>query len=364
VKKSEVRVGSAQPKSQVIDYRLTAAEVLAQVDKSLEALVRIVQKAGDAGCDVLALPEDTLGLVRWEAGNPSRLEEVLPEAVERMLSRLGQAAAARRMYLLCCSDLVEKDGALYNTAFLLGRDGKEIGRYHKVNMPIHELNKRRGHGFPVFKTPDLGDVGLLICYDMVFPEAARCLALGGADIIFHLTLGGAAFGDDDISRVAFRTRAAENFVYVVVSQRGNGSMIISPRGKVVAEGERADDIVIADINPFGGRHGGDSMNWQEDMRSRLFRERHPAAFSLLTHPDPPVLSKIPATMEIEEAVRISQGALTKGEENFAEADKLVREGRDAEAIRAFEKLRSDYPYTWIDRVARERLEKLKGAEKE
>ena len=53
---------------------------------------------------------------------------------------------------------LEPDGALRNTAFLLGRDGQEIGRYHKVNMPIHELNKQRGDHFPVFQTPDLGGV--------------------------------------------------------------------------------------------------------------------------------------------------------------------------------------------------------------
>jgi hypothetical protein len=60
VKESKVRIGSAQPKSPVIDYRLTVPEVLAQVDKSLEALTQIIHKAGDAGCDMLALPDDYL----------------------------------------------------------------------------------------------------------------------------------------------------------------------------------------------------------------------------------------------------------------------------------------------------------------
>src|SRR5262249_44383894 len=146
------------------------------------------------------------------------------EAVRRMLDRLGRAAAAHRMYMICCNDTAESDGAICNTAFFLGRDGKEIGRYQKVNMPIHELDKRRGSGFPVYQTPDLGGVGMLICYDMTFPEAARCLALGGADIIFNSTLGGAAVGDADVNRAAFRTRAVENFVYLVVAKRGGGSM--------------------------------------------------------------------------------------------------------------------------------------------
>jgi predicted amidohydrolase len=360
--KNSVRIGTAQPRRRLIDHRVKSpAKVLAQVDRSLKELEALVDKAGTAGCDALALPEDTLGLGTWEAGNPSLLKEVLPAAVKRMLDRLGRAAAAHRMYLVCCNDTVE-EGAVRNTAFLLGRDGKEIGRYHKVNMPIHELDKKRGDHFPVFHTPDLGDVGMLICYDMVFPEAARCLALGGADIIFHPTLGGAAIGDGDISRAAFRTRAVENYVYVVVSQRGSGSMIISPKGKVLVEGKAPDDIAIADIDPSGGREGGDAFNHQRDMRARLFRERSPAAFGILTDPNPPVLKKVPETVSIPDAVRIARGALTVGEGEFQQADALLHAGKTEEAVRAFEALIAKYPATWIDRVARERLARVKKEE--
>jgi predicted amidohydrolase len=357
-KKRTARVGAAQPRSRLIDYRLEPAAAMAQVERSLDELERLVHQAGAAGCDVLALPEDTLGLGRWEAGNPSLLAELLPGAVERMLERLGRAAASHRMYLVCSNDTLDDEGALRNTAFLLGRDGKEIGRYDKVNMPIHELTKRRGGGFPVFRTPDIGDVGMLICYDMVFPEAARCLALGGADIIFHPTLGGAAIGPGDISRAAFRTRAVENFVYVVVAQRGSGSMIISPKGEVLVEAEGADSIAIADIEPAGGREGGDAFNSQADMRARLFRERSPEAFGIITAPHPPVLDKAPETMTVAEAARIANGALTAGEEEFRQAETLLGAGKQAEAARAFEALSARYPRTWIDRVSRERLARL------
>jgi hypothetical protein len=245
-----------------------------------------------------------------------------------------------------------------NTAFLLGRDGREIGRYDKVNMPIHELDKKRGETFPVFHTPDLGDVGMLICYDMVFPEAARCLALQGADIIFHPTLGGAAIGDGEISRAAFRTRAVENFAYIAVSQRGAGSMVISPTGDVVAEGQQADGIAIADIDPRGGRAGGDAFNHQRDMRARLFRERSPAAFSILTDPHPPVLEKVPQAISIADAARIANAALTAGGDEFRRAEQLLRDGKTEAAVHAFNSLIEKYPTTWIDRVARERLKSV------
>ena len=204
-----------------------------------------------------------------------------------MIERLGSAARRHKMYLVVCSDFTESDGATYNTAFLLGRDGKEIGRYHKVCPTWAEAGARqRGNSFPVFPTPDLGTAGMLICYDLVVPETARCLALQGADIIFFPTMGGAAIGDDDIGVQALRVRAAENFIWLVVAQRGSGAMIISPQGKIVAQAEGPDGLAIADIDPRGQREGGDALNWQRDMRARLFRERNPEAFRILTDTQP------------------------------------------------------------------------------
>ena len=218
----------------MIDWRVKEpAEVLAAVAENLAALEQIVHTAGERKCDVLAFREDTLGLLNWCGMNEHIANQVVPEAVSRTVARLGRAAASHQMYLVVCSDFVESDGATYNTAFLLGRDVKEIGRYHKTCPTWSESGTRkRGETLPVFPTPDLGTVGMLICYDLVFPETARCLALSGADMIFFPTMGGAAVGDD-------------------------------------------------------------AMDHQRDMRARLFRERNPAAFGILTDPSPPVLEKVP-----------------------------------------------------------------------
>jgi predicted amidohydrolase len=290
------------------------------------------------------------------------MKEVLRKAVPAMLRRLGQAAASHRMYLVCSNDMIEEDGSYRNAAFFLGRDGNEIGRYFKVQPTIMESSRKSGDRFPVFETPDLGGVGMLICYDMVMPESARSLALGGADVIIVPTLGGAAMGDAEISRQAFRVRAVDNFVYLVVAQRGGGAIIVSPKGKILAEGNEPGDIVTADIDPFGGRDAGDALNSQDDMRARLFRERNPAAYSILTDPNPPVLNKVPATISAGEAVRIASQTLTVGNERFKDAEALMKAGRTAEAIAAFEQLRAEFPRTWIDRVARERLAKMRGSE--
>ena len=61
-------------------------------------------------------------------------------------------------------------------------------------------------------------------------------------------------------------------------------------------------MAVADVDPRGGREGGDAMNHQRDMRARLFRERNPAAFGILTDPNPPALKKVPIDITSEEAL--------------------------------------------------------------
>ena len=355
-----VRVAAVQTKPRLIDWRLRdPQQVLAAVDDNLVALEAIIDKAGELECDVLAFPEDTLGLLNWFGMNEQDAKAVLPVAVARMIERLGRAAASHDMYVVACSDFTESDGATYNTAFFLNREGKEIGRYHKTCPTWSESGSRqRGDSLPVFPTPDLGTVGMLICYDLVFPETARCLALAGADIVFFPTMGGAAVGDGDIGTQALRVRAAENHIYLVVAFRGSGSMIISPRGKILASAEGPDGIVFADINPREGRQGGDAMNHQRDMRARLFRERNPAAFGMLTESNPPILDKLPIEVSAKEAGRIAAEVLTIGEEEYRQAEALVRAGNTADAITAFAQLRSKYRGSWIDRIAAERLKTL------
>jgi len=147
---STVRVGAAQPRSRLIDWRMTPDQALAAVDRTIEEFTEMVDRAGAAGCDLIVFPEDTLGLLHWEMGNGEKLGKVLPIAVTRMLKRLGAAARRNQLYLSCCSDTWEPDGTFRNTAFLLDRQGKEIGRYHKVHPAIHESDRTPGNSFPVF----------------------------------------------------------------------------------------------------------------------------------------------------------------------------------------------------------------------
>jgi len=100
------------------------------------------------------------------------------------------------------------------------------------------------------------------------------------------------------------------------------------------------------------------MNHQVDMRARLFRERNPAAYDILTNPMPPVLAKVPLDISVEEAADIGARMLTIGEDEFKAAEALARSGKKDQAISAFQKLRTSYRGSWIDRVSAERLKTL------
>jgi len=357
------RVAAIQAKRRLISHKITtAAEALDEVQESLDILVPLAKKAAGMGCDIVAFPEDTLGTIAWEAGHPEELAEFLPVSVEAMLTRFGEVAAKHGMYIICGSDTFE-DGLVYCSAILIGRDGKEIGRFHKVHPPILEASTP-GDGFPVFEAPGIGTVGMCICYDITMPETTRALALAGADIVFHITMGGASMAGPEASLACFRARAAENFIYLVSAFRSGGSLIISPKGEILAQGGgESDAIVTADVDLAAGRAAGDAHGGiTTDFRARLFRERNPRAYGSLMDETPPILEKLKEVRvpTREEAQALFADALTTGGEAFYEADRLLSEGKTEEAKKRFEELAEHFGTAWIGRASRERLKRMAG----
>src|SRR5262245_61504231 len=118
---------------------------------------------------------------------------------------------ARKNDLHVVLSLYERDRkAVYNTAILLGADGKLIGKYRKVCLPHSEIESgvAPGNDYPVFDTK-FGKVGMMVCYDGFFPEVARELTNRGAEVIAWPVWG--------CNPLLARARACENHVYVVSS---------------------------------------------------------------------------------------------------------------------------------------------------
>ena len=173
------------------------------------------------------------------SGGPDQQAEPIPGPTTERL-----AGQARRYRSWIAFSIVERAGPdLFNTAVLLDREGRVAGTYRKVQLPFEEvsLGIAPGGGFPVFAT-DFGTVGMLICHDASFSEAARELALKGAEVILMPIWGG--------RETLVRARAIENGVYVVTSGYDYPSEIISPTGEVLAAAaiDKGPAVAVAEID--------------------------------------------------------------------------------------------------------------------
>ncbi len=189
--------------------------------------------------------------------------------------------------------MLESDGPrLFNAAVLIGPDGV-IGAYRKVHLPYLGIDMHTSYGDRPFAVHDAGGlkVGMNICYDASFPEAARCLTLLGADLIALPTNWPP--GAECTATCTVRSRAMENAVYYaavnrVGTERGfrfiGLSSICAPDGDVLAQSTTTDEEVLyADVDPSRAR------------RKRIIRvpdkheidrvaDRRPEMYGLLTRP--------------------------------------------------------------------------------
>jgi predicted amidohydrolase len=167
------------------------------------------------------------------------LAQRVPGATVNVLAQRAAEFGVHVAFGLPSKEKVES--ILFNSAVLLGPDGELIGEYRKVHLKGEErMTFRAGFRYTVFET-GFGNVGMLMGYDLAFPEAARCLALDGADLIIALANWEKPRNDE--WRTYVLARAYENSVFIAAANRVGedvtlsflgDSMIVGPRGQVFA----------------------------------------------------------------------------------------------------------------------------------
>jgi predicted amidohydrolase len=223
--------------------------------ENLDAFAALVDKAGAQNADIVCLPEGAT-LVGTQHDYVSASEPV-PGPTTKFL---GEVARKNNLYIV--AGLLEKEGeVVYNTAVLIDRQGNLAGKYRKTSLPREEIEGgvTPGNSFPVFDT-DFGRIGIMVCWDVTFPEPARALAQQGAEIIFLPIWGG------DITLT--KARAIENQVYVVSSTYDMISAVFDLEGNVVGQAKEDKDVVVVNVNLNEQK----LWPWLGDLKNRIPRE--------------------------------------------------------------------------------------------
>ena len=177
--------------------------------------LELLEESGKRASDISCLPEyfNVFGL----SAEDSR-KEAMPQR-EFILEQISKINRKYNMHTVL--SVMEKRGEkFYNTGLIVDRKGDIAGEYDKTHLTRSEKEEygiTPGDTYPVFDL-DFGSVGIMICYDMYFPEAARILTLNGAAVIFfpslqrHIT--------EDLCRLQVRARAFDYCVHIVRSSYG------------------------------------------------------------------------------------------------------------------------------------------------
>ncbi|MBW3090112.1 nitrilase-related carbon-nitrogen hydrolase [Bifidobacterium miconisargentati] len=244
--KQTARIVLAQFESELCDPQANIAKALP-----------MIRRAGDAGADMIVFPE--LFTTGYELSIVGPHITELAESIDGpTITALRAAARDSNLYVVAPIALYHEDlpGVPFNSAVLIDRTGEIAGVYDKQHLwALERFYFRGGNGSPVFKT-DFGTVGIMICYDMGYPEVARMLTLKGAQII--LCPSAWCEPDHDVWDINVPARALENTVFLCAVNRyglekdlymGGHTKVCNPRGRVIAElPDEAEGTLTIDLN--------------------------------------------------------------------------------------------------------------------
>lgn len=244
-------------------------------------LQHIASALEDVTADLLVLPE--LGNSGYLFLSQAELEAVA-ESIPGPTTHFLQSLARRHNCHFVLGMPEHASDAIYNSAVLVGPKGV-LGTYRKVHLFDEEKNlfEPGDLGFPLFEVQGI-PVGILICFDHMFPEAARTLALQGAQVICHPSnLVLPTYG-----QLTTRVRSIENHVFWVLANRCGAedrgrkkltytgcSQITAPDGRILAAASPQEETVkVVEIDP------SQALDKQVTRLNDLFQDRRPECYEL------------------------------------------------------------------------------------
>jgi len=232
------------------------APVFGGVEENTQTVIDTILRLKDDGVKLIVFPEAFLTGYCYES-----LDEAMHVALELDSPPLAAIAeTCKEVFAIVCF-AERRGGALYNTAAVFGH-GRLIGSYQKTHLPYLGMDRfaTPGSDLPIFDLDGVR-IGIGICFDIRFPEVARCYSLAGADILCFPT-NWPEFAEPT-SNLVCPTRAMENHAFVIAADRVGEeagvrfcghSKIIDPRGKMLAHADHTEEAIItAEIDPARAR---------------------------------------------------------------------------------------------------------------
>lgn len=273
--------------------KIAAAQMnpkLMKTEENLESILSSVKEAADNQAKLIVFPECSLtGYIFHSREEAVPFAEIIPGPSTEKLASLCKEL---RVYVVV--GMLEKENdRLFNVAALVGPDGL-IGKYRKNHLPFLGVDRfvdRGDRPFKVYQTP-IGNIGMYICYDVVFPESSRVLALLGADILALPTNFPQGRGET-ISTYVITTRAIENRVHVVSadrvgSERGQSfaglSKIVDASWNTLAlASPDKEEIIYGEVSLESARQKHDIVIPGEHEVNYL-KDRRPELYGAITEP--------------------------------------------------------------------------------
>ena len=214
---------------------------LGAVDENFSTATRLIEAAKNS--DVIVLPE------LWSTGYyPTPVENFADIDGQRTTEFLCAAAEKFSVNIIGGSVIVSSGGKIFNRSLVANRRGEIVATYDKTHLFSFADEDKIFDAGNKISTVELDGVrcGLAVCYDLRFPEFFRKIVLTGAEVIFIP----AAWSLKRLTprRILTKARAIENQIFVVFANSSGISEVVNPRGEVIAESGRGEEILTADVD--------------------------------------------------------------------------------------------------------------------
>jgi N-carbamoylputrescine amidase len=284
----------------IVKVAATQMSCSSNIDENINKAEKLVREAAAQGAQIIQLQE-LFETPYFCQKQKSDYYAYATELEQNKAINHFRKIAKELQVVLPISFYEKKNNARYNALAVIDADGEVLGRYRKSHIPDGPGYEEKFYfnpgdtGFKVWNTR-YAKIGVGVCWDQWYPEAARCMALMGAEILFYPTAIGSepqdsAIDSKDHWQMCMLGHAASNLVPVIASNRVGiesdedssitfygSSFIAGPQGNKVAEAGRMEETVL--VAEF-------DLDQIEIMRIEwgIFRDRRPELYKVITSYD-------------------------------------------------------------------------------